>query len=951
VHPTSADILLGGTQDNGSPKTSSATANSTWQNALGGDGGFNAINPTNPNEWFAANPYLTIVKCELGTACNDAGFFEVVSPANLGGDQGAFYTPYILDPQNASEMLVGTCRVWRISTSGTAPLQLSNDFDTLGTGVCTGGEINLVNALAVGGPKDTNNNSTVVYAVTNGYGPLSGMPGGEVWVTSNAGVTLMTNVTQNVNPSGYAISSVAMDKSDATGKTAYVGIMGFSTPSYPTSHVWKTANAGTSWTDWTSTGPTGLPDVPVNALLVDSQAGLVYAGTDVGVFVSSTATASWTEVGPAPGQGVSGFLPDAPVTALQLFNPDAGTKTLVASTYGRGIWNYALVASPNYTNVISNSPLTMFPTQTATFDGTLTAKSGYASLVNLSCTGAAPATCTLQPTHATPTATYALTAGGSVGDYSFNAHAVGTDGNAIAHDAPVTLHVVDFNLTAPSPNSLSVAQSGTSGASTFQVTASGSFSGTVTLSCSAGLPVGAACVFSPSSSVSPTSSTPVTVTLTVTAAAGTPVGGPTTVTISAIAAGAPSAKTQTFGLTVTGSGPDFTWTDTGSTSVTVLAGQSASYTFSASPVGGGVFSSGVSFGCASLPALTSCGFSPASIVAGAGTTAVTLTIATTGPNSGTQSRPRVGAALRTAWTAGGGRPHTNSSEGSRLHVLPFFTIAWVVMVGIVGVGRKRRGKPLLYGGMAGICLGLGLMAEISCGGVAGGGGGGTPDFAILVTPIPNSTLVNQNITWEGALTASNRYSGSVALTCTAGAPATCTIAPATVTPTAGGIAFAVTLGSATTGTFNFKVQGTDGTLTHATPTETLTVGTDVTVTVNPGSANLFADEAGNSWPAGVTQQQFAATVNNSTNQGVTWAVTGGSANGTVDGTGLYTTPVTVPNPAAVKVTATAAADSTKSGSATVNVETPTGLGTSQITVTATAAGGAAHGDVVTLIVR
>jgi hypothetical protein len=307
VHPTSADILLGGTQDNGSPKTSSATSSSTWQNALGGDGGFNAINPANPNEWFAANPYVTIVKCELGTACNQAGFFPIVGSSNLGGDQGAFYTPYILDPQNTSEMLVGTCRVWRISTSGTAPLPLSNDFDTLGTGACTGGEVNLVNAMAAGGPKDIRNNSTVVYAVTDGYGPVSGLPGGEVWVTTNAGVSLMANVTQNVNPNGYAISTVAMDQSDASGKTAYVGIMGFSTPSYPTSHVWKTANAGTSWTDWTGTG---LPDIPVNALLVDSQLGQIYAGTDVGVFVSSTTTASWTEVGPTPGPGVSGFLSD-----------------------------------------------------------------------------------------------------------------------------------------------------------------------------------------------------------------------------------------------------------------------------------------------------------------------------------------------------------------------------------------------------------------------------------------------------------------------------------------------------------------------------------------------------------------------------------------------------------------------------------------------------------------
>ena len=62
-----------------------------------------------------------------------------------------------------------------------------------------------------------------------------------------------------------------------------------------------------------------------------------------------------------------------------------------------------------------------------------------------------------------------------MGDYSFNAHAVGTDGNAITRDAAVTLHVVDFNLTAPSPNSLTVGQGGTSAASTLQVTAAGSF--------------------------------------------------------------------------------------------------------------------------------------------------------------------------------------------------------------------------------------------------------------------------------------------------------------------------------------------------------------------------------------------------------------------------------------------------------------------------------------------
>ncbi|MGB9205288.1 MAG: hypothetical protein WCB94_15125 [Terriglobales bacterium] len=82
---------------------------------------------------------------------------------------------------------------------------------------------------------------------------------------------------------------------------------------------------------------------------------------------------------------------------------------------------------------------------------------------------------------------------------------------------------------------------------------------------------------------------------------------------------------------------------------------------------------------------------------------------------------------------------------------------------------------------------------------------------------------------------------------------------------------------------------------------------------------------------------------------MTWAVTGGSANGTIDGSGLYSAPAGVPNPATVTVTATPTAGA--AGSALVTVCAPTAVGTSHIAVTATAVGGAAHGDVVTLIVQ
>ena len=168
----------------------------------------------------------------------------------------------------------------------------------------------------------------------------------------------MTNITGAINPSNYTISSVVLDSSDSTGSTAYVGIMGFGV-----SHVFQTTNAGASWSDWSGSGSAALPDAPVNALLVDSSITptQIYAATDVGVFVSSTASPGWIEVGtPSVSGGSVGYLPNVPVTAVALFD-SAGVKKLRVSTYGRGVWEYALATGPDFTNIISNSPQTIYP--------------------------------------------------------------------------------------------------------------------------------------------------------------------------------------------------------------------------------------------------------------------------------------------------------------------------------------------------------------------------------------------------------------------------------------------------------------------------------------------------------------------------------------------------------------------------------------------------------------
>lgn len=557
--PTDTKTLLGGTQDNGSPATASSQSSTSWLNVNAGDGGYNAINPSSSNEWFTANTDVSIQRCTAGIACHTQDFALAVTNSSVGGDHGAFYTPYILDPQmTASELIVGTCRVWRGPGTGSVNLtQLSVNFETLSpTGGCTGSEVNLVRSLAAGGPKDGSGFSNVIYAGTDSSGPGTSPAGGHIWVTTNAagGTPTWMNRTGSINSGNFALSGVAIDSSDATGQTAYVTIMGFHV-----SHVWKTTNAGTTWTDFGGITPgTGLPDAPANAVIVDPgstpTSGTVYVATDVGVFSASTGSTppvAWTEVGPAPGSGQSGYLPSVSVTALGIFN-SGGTKNLRASTYGRGVWEFNLVTTPDFEIGFSTSTETIFPTQSATYNGTVTALNGYTDQVALSCTGTVPSTCTLNPTSLTPTvpgASLTVKAGGTVGDYAFNAHGVGSDTNTTTHDASLTLHVVDFNLTAPSSGSITVNRPNPSDPVTFQVTASGSFSGAVTLSCS-GLPAGAACNFSPSSSVNPTSSTPVTVALTISTTASTSTGT-FPVTLSANTAGAPAAKAQNLSLTVT----------------------------------------------------------------------------------------------------------------------------------------------------------------------------------------------------------------------------------------------------------------------------------------------------------------------------------------------------------------------------------------------------------------
>ncbi|HUO17541.1 MAG TPA: hypothetical protein VMX38_21340 [Verrucomicrobiae bacterium] len=619
-HPTNPNTLLGGTQDNGSPATSSATVSLAWGNVLGGDGGYNAIDPNLPTNFYASNPDippsgLGIQLCPDGEDCNDSTFDFVVTSDTLGGDDGAFYFPYVLDTKSTLALLVGTCRIWRGPRIGGTYTVLSPNFDTLGSGTCTGSEVNQVRAIAAGGPSDSNG-SMVVYATTDGYGPLEGPSsspaGGNVWVTTNAtaGFSSFSEVTNNgpqggINPNQFPISAVAIDSSDATGATAYVTVMGFTGG---TGHVWKTTNFGVNWSDFTA----NLPDSPANAIVVDPPHAQVYVGTDVGVFASSTSAANWTELGPNPATDTSGFLPNVAVTALALFN-SGGEELLRASTYGRGIWQFPIAIAPDYLLAVSNSPLTGFANQTVTFDGTATSLNGYNSTVSLSCiagTTPPPSPCTISPLTITPgsNTTFTVNVAGQPGTYNFNIQGVGSDSNKVTHAIPVILQVVSFALSTPSPSVVTVPRGTTSAAASFQVTAAGNFNQSVSVSCDVPI-ANASCNLSPGTSVNPTSSNPVNMTATVTVPASTAVNT-YAVTIQATTAGEVIPASTTFSLNVT-TNPSFALAESSAFPEVNAGSTGTNGPISITAQDG--FSGTVNLSCGTTFGANSCSVSPSSV--------------------------------------------------------------------------------------------------------------------------------------------------------------------------------------------------------------------------------------------------------------------------------------------------------------------------------------------------
>jgi len=368
---TTPYTLLAGLGVNGVAGVKASSATTDWPQILGGYGGPVAIDATNTSNWYVNDATgVSIYLCSQSSPCTaaDFGASPVVSSTQVGGDGLTMDAPvpFLVDPLDASQLLIGTCRVWRGPASGsgwTSSNALSAVLDGGSpTAACQGdGLIRSMAALPLAGGGET------IYAGMRGAGDGGGNIAGHLlkatitppvlgavtWTDITNGT--VSNDTYGINAFDYDISSIYIDPHDTTGNTIYVTVEGIETPAEKVQTVYGTTNGGTTWTDLTA----NLPLTPANAVLVDPQdAGTLYVATDAGVYFTSSLSSCiqtpfvcWTQFG-------SG-LPEAPAVALSSSPVGASNGVLVAATYGRGIWTTALATAGSTLTTATVDPVSL----------------------------------------------------------------------------------------------------------------------------------------------------------------------------------------------------------------------------------------------------------------------------------------------------------------------------------------------------------------------------------------------------------------------------------------------------------------------------------------------------------------------------------------------------------------------------------------------------------------
>ncbi len=290
IHPAAGSpYLLAGAQDNGTHQLKNPGLSYSIE-VTGGDGMHVWVNQYDPNIQMASYVYNQYRRSINGGA--------TWSSNNISGSAGMFTNPYAIDD---AQNILYACH------NANTLLRWPNINTATASNTVT---ITALNGAQIGSLKVSPYTTNRLYLGTNG--------GRVVRVdNANAATPTATNITGVGFPAGF-VRSVNVGASDNNLVATY--------SNFGVAQVWVTNDGGTTWTNIDG----NLPDMPVWYALFDPHNNnKMYLGTETGVWSTDNINGANTVWLPDPG---------LPTTRIAMLRMRTSDNTVVASTYGRGLF-------------------------------------------------------------------------------------------------------------------------------------------------------------------------------------------------------------------------------------------------------------------------------------------------------------------------------------------------------------------------------------------------------------------------------------------------------------------------------------------------------------------------------------------------------------------------------------------------------------------------------------
>jgi photosystem II stability/assembly factor-like uncharacterized protein len=276
--------VITGLQDNGTKTLSGGM----WSETTLADGMECIIDNTNVNIQYRSEPDGYLVKTSNHWVSSQ-GF------STYAAGQGAWVTPYIINPNDPLTLYAGYADIWKTTNRGDSWTKISSFNSSY-----------KIRSMAIAA-----SNVQVIY-VSDIY---------NIWKTTDGG-TSWNNITGTLPVGSAEITYIAIKNDDPN--TLWITISG-----YNANKVFQSIDGGTSWTNISA----GLPQIPAYTIVQNIQSNnevQLYVGTELGVYLKKGYD-NWVEYNTG--------LPNVRVGEIEIYyDSNPHESKLRAATFGRGLW-------------------------------------------------------------------------------------------------------------------------------------------------------------------------------------------------------------------------------------------------------------------------------------------------------------------------------------------------------------------------------------------------------------------------------------------------------------------------------------------------------------------------------------------------------------------------------------------------------------------------------------